>query len=289
MRCFFVFLRYITDLVLFDIFDIDDSGALNQSQLDLFLSFVLDITPIDVDSNHSTEGTDAETNTNTNMNPNTLNAITTNSTHSHSAKKPSTAISIGSNSSVTVTAASTVTMTGSHIPLDSSPIDVESIVDRTQYIEYLRRLISPHKASAPEPAVATEVADHKGNDEEEAVVVGDGDAATDQSPAEWEQIPMHDDSDSAPIDFLTVSLKSLMAADTATLSDSIHKVLAVKLFRKHKLLKADFVGFAAESLRCERLLASFMIIPTRHDEKRIIGELMQSTEMTLGSSWYAIC
>merc|ERR1712228_696567 len=60
------------------------------------------------------------------------------------------------------------------------------------------------------------------------------------------------------------------------------------LYQKNKLKKEDFVVFASKSINFENLFESFMIIPTREDEKKIIKKLMESTEMTLGASWFVI-
>jgi len=258
--------------LLFDIFDIDGTGSLNQSQLALFLRFVLDIAPSDLSDAAHSEGDRLESMTTATATTKTIGSAL-NDPNDSVATTTWTAdpnLPVADRAAV---ALSTETETA------AAPFDLEQIVDRGAFIEYLRRLISPNKGDAAKkgPDIALNV-----DDEEEPGDVANGAAA------EYNQLPLHDDSDSAPIDFLATSIKTLMAADTAALSDSVHKLLTVKLFRKHKLSKADFVGFAAESLRCSRLLASFMIIPTRHDEKRIIGELMQSTEMALGSSWFVM-
>merc|ERR1712003_228653 len=61
------------------------------------------------------------------------------------------------------------------------------------------------------------------------------------------------------------------------------------MYKKHKKIKKkSFIPFAAQCINFDFLFSSFMIIPTRFDEKKIIKELMQSTAMTLGASWFVV-
>eukprot|EP01084_Bolivina_argentea_P127700 225823_1 len=48
-----------------------------------------------------------------------------------------------------------------------------------------------------------------------------------------------------------------------------------------QIIKPEIISF-----KTTPLFQSFMIMSTRDDEKRIIKQLMQSTEMTLGDEWY---
>eukprot|EP01084_Bolivina_argentea_P308884 534207_1 len=85
-----------------------------------------------------------------------------------------------------------------------------------------------------------------------------------------------------------MSLIDLKNANDITLLKTIKKLFKDKLFKKNKLKSKVFIQFASKSIHFDNLFQSFMIIPTRDDEKRIIKQLMQSTEMTLGDEWFVI-
>eukprot|EP00483_Globobulimina_turgida_P008559 UN08577 len=85
-----------------------------------------------------------------------------------------------------------------------------------------------------------------------------------------------------------MSINDLKNADDATLADILKKLFKDKLFKKNKLKQKVFLPFASRAINFDNLFQSFMIIPTRDDEKEIIKHLMQSTETTLGTSWFVI-
>merc|ERR1712113_764109 len=70
-------------------------------------------------------------------------------------------------------------------------------------------------------------------------------------------------------------------------NDDVFMNVISKLFVE-KMYKKSFIPFAAQCIDFDFLFSSFMIIPTRYDEKKIIKKLMQSTAMTLGASWFVV-
>merc|ERR1712218_27724 len=85
------------------------------------------------------------------------------------------------------------------------------------------------------------------------------------------------------------SLNDLKNANDDVFMNVISKLFVEKMYKKHKKIKKkSFIPFAAQCINFDFLFSSFMIIPTRFDEKKIIKELMQSTAMTLGASWFVV-
>ena len=247
--------------VLFDIFDIDESGALNEDQLNLFLFFILGI---------------------------------------HTSSDP--------------------------LLKNSDNFDINKVVIRTKFIEYIQNLLNPPKDDALDENENAETdtngteskanndgeSDHDKlneideNDKENDLKTVNDDTdnqnnarskSADKQDSEWEKIPLtakKNDHPNHPDDenfgFLgNLSLNDLKNADDAMLMDVIKKLFTGRLYKKHKKVKKKhFIPFAAQCINFDHLFSSFMIIPTRRDEKRIIKELMQSTAMTLGASWFVV-
>merc|ERR1712032_247039 len=83
---------------------------------------------------------------------------------------------------------------------------------------------------------------------------------------------------------------SSLDADNANLPlvEAMKHVLSVQLLDGDKLRREDFVAFGEKCLKFDVFFASLMIIPTRHDEKRVVAQLMAHSEMALGSSWFIL-
>eukprot|EP01084_Bolivina_argentea_P013555 25449_1 len=267
--------------LLFDIFDVDGDGAFNQNELHLFLYFIFNI-----DCNPN-EHKPTET-------PND-----TNDTH--------------------------------------KPFDINKIIIRSQFIDYIQDLLHPKqddtktttngmqstatkgetntqndddnidKDAVSKPmAITDEIEDLWAADKDKESPTSssskDTKSSTDKVDAEWEKIPLkkekkdkshetpqNEEDTAANMDFLAnMSVQDLKTADNETLSNTLRKLLQDKLYTKNKLKRERFIAFASKSIAFDHLFESFMIIPTRDDECRIIKELMNDTALKLGDSWFVL-
>eukprot|EP00484_Ammonia_sp_Unknown_P030159 CAMPEP_0197028598 /NCGR_PEP_ID=MMETSP1384-20130603/8245_1 /TAXON_ID=29189 /ORGANISM="Ammonia sp." /LENGTH=1787 /DNA_ID=CAMNT_0042457619 /DNA_START=164 /DNA_END=5527 /DNA_ORIENTATION=+ len=306
--------------LLFDIFDVDRDGVLNGDELDLLLYclFNLDLS-IPHNDNATTDGPSTET---TQQNASTDNhpAFDVNklivkekvieyiheliSPSSHKKKKKETADAVSNG------------QTANH-PTDSNVANDGEVTEHDDNAHKLEHNDSNKDATTESPENGDNDANHQGDADDNN---GDDEAINDENiaPADAtqddeddledlnkkssdtvdaeiaERIPLkrtqsEEEIHATNIDFLAnVSLNDLNNCDDATFVDTVAKLLRNKLYNKNKLKKESFIEFASQCFNFDVLFASFMIIPTREDECRIIRELMQQTQMTLGASWFVI-
>eukprot|EP00485_Elphidium_margaritaceum_P003456 CAMPEP_0202694858 /NCGR_PEP_ID=MMETSP1385-20130828/8600_1 /ASSEMBLY_ACC=CAM_ASM_000861 /TAXON_ID=933848 /ORGANISM="Elphidium margaritaceum" /LENGTH=1807 /DNA_ID=CAMNT_0049350777 /DNA_START=152 /DNA_END=5575 /DNA_ORIENTATION=- len=263
---------------LFDLFDMDRDGALNHEQLDLFLCFILNV-------QNETEAAASDNHNHNHNNAFDINKIISKTELVEFVQDliapPDSGKATETAAVVPTTTTTTTTTTNGHTA--PAPIDGDGDGDGN-------------------------VANADGTQLTQPVDDKDKDTGTDKTPPELSQSDrsksssQHTDSERVPltngknghevgaqIDFIAnLSLSDLAGCDDKTLVDTVENLLKNKLYNKNKLKQEAFVPFAAKCINFDHIFASFMIIPTRDDERRMVKQLMQDTQMTLDSSWFVL-